>query len=226
MTQRAAIEEILGVEDLAEASTWADFMRASSEPFWQDIAGPYHYLTIPEGNRYADVGAPPEGDAISALALFRAQLLDDEATLAEKQLALRFIVHLIGDIHQPLHAGNGTDAGGNRYDVTYFGEPTNLHRVWDSQIIDSEQLSYTEMSAWLARRITPADVESWSETDPVVWAEESAAIRDRIYPVGDARDIRWRYVFEHKGTIETRLSQAGVRMAVYLNALFEDAAGD
>jgi hypothetical protein len=80
------------------------------------------------------------------------------------------------------------------------------------------------MTEWLSRRITPADVEAWWETDPVAWAEESAALRDRIYPVGDERDIRWKYLFEHKSTIDRRLSQAGVRMAAYLNDLFDEYA--
>jgi len=223
---RAAIEAILGVEDLAEASTWADFMRASQEPFWQKTAGPLHYLTIPEGKRYADVGAPPQGNAITALDRFRSVLLDPDSTLEQQQLALRFIIHVVGDIHQPLHAGNGTDRGGNAYVVTYFGSPTNLHSVWDSKMIDSEQLSYTEMTEWLLRRITAEDVDAWWNTDPIVWAEESATIRDGIYPVGDARDIRWDYLFEHKHTIEKRLSQAGVRMAAYLNELFAEYSPD
>lgn len=217
---RKEIALILGAEDLAEASTWPDFMRSSPGEFWYSTANPLHYVTIPQGKTYEEVGAPPEGDAITALAQFRQTLLDDRASVADKQLALRFIVHLVADLHQPLHAGNGDDQGGNSYAVTFFGRPTNLHSVWDKALVDNEQLSYTEMSRWLMRRITPTRVASWQQIDPAIWADESAAIRDGIYPEGD-REIRFDYIFEHRETVRTRLSMAGIRMALYLNDLFE-----
>jgi hypothetical protein len=219
---RAGVAAILGVEDLAEASTWPDFMRASPETYWQKTANPLHYVTIPKGETYAEAGAPPEGDAITALEGFRRTLQDDNASLADKQLALRFTVHLIGDLHQPLHAGNGEDRGGNDYAVTFAGRLTNLHRAWDEFLVNDEQLSFTEMADWLDRRLTPAQRVEWSQTDPVIWVTESAAIRDGIYPAGE-RDIGWSYIFEHRATMRTRLTQAGVRMAAYLNEVFATA---
>lgn len=215
---RRSIAAILGVESLAESSTWADFMRASSDEFWQREASPYHYVTIPAGQSYSEVGAPEEGDSITALAKFAQTLKDPQATQQQKQLALRFSVHIIGDLHQPLHVGNGTDRGGNDFLVTFFGEVTNLHAVWDTKLVDDEELSYSEMAEWLSARITPALASEWSEPDPLIWIAESAQIRDDIYP--EQRDIRWDYIFEHRQTMRTRLSQAGVRMAAYLNDLF------
>jgi hypothetical protein len=214
---RAAIEDILGPEGLAEGSTWADFMRASPEDFWQMESSPYHYVTIPAGATYAQAGAPPQGDAITAIAEFTRTLKDPDATREEKALALRFIVHIIGDLHQPLHAGNGTDRGGNDFAVVYFGRETNLHSVWDSGMIDGEQLSYSEMTEWLVQKITPAEVADWTDINPVVWASESTAIRDTIYP--DDPNLSYRYVFDHIGTVNLRLSQAGVRVAAYLNVV-------
>lgn len=214
---RAAIEEILGPEGLAEGSTWADFMRASPEDFWQMESSPYHYVTIPAGQTYAETGAPPQGDAITAIHEFTRTLKDPAASREEKALALRFIVHIIGDLHQPLHAGDGTDRGGNDFAVTYFGRETNLHRVWDSHMIDDEQLSYSEMTEWLAQKITPAEVADWTDINPVVWASESAAVRDMIYP--EDPDLSYRYVYDHIGMVKLRLSQAGVRVAAYLNVV-------
>ena len=214
------VKRILGVEDLAEASAWADFMRSSRDEFWTKEAGPYHYVTIPKGMTYAEVGAPTQGDAITALAKFKAILQDKEATLEEKQLALRFTVHIIGDLHQPLHAGNGTDKGGNDFKMTFFWEQTNLHRVWDSGLIKQEELSYTEISTWLSRKITKQNIQNWNNTHPVVWAEESAALRDTIYPEGEAEES-WGYVFDNRDILRQRLSQGGVRIAAYLNEVFE-----
>ncbi|MEO0574283.1 MAG: S1/P1 nuclease [Pseudomonadota bacterium] len=224
---RAGVSEILGAEDLAESSTWPDFMRSAPTEFWQKVAGPLHYVTVPTGKGYSEIGAPDEGDAYTGLARFRATLIDRDASLAERQLALRFIVHIIGDLHQPLHCGNGTDRGGNDFAVTWRGRATNLHFVWDTALVEDEALSYSEMSQWLSRRITPDDVQSWWETDPLVWIEESVRIRDTIYPDANderARNLSWRYVFAHRATMRRRLSQAGVRMAAYLNEAFDELA--
>jgi hypothetical protein len=134
-------------------------------------------------------------------------------------LALRFTLHIIGDLHQPLHAGNGNDRGGNDIRVTFFREATNLHAVWDSGMIDRRQLSYTEFTAFLTRRITPTLHRQWSEPDALVWIAESAAIRDTIYPASN--ELSWDYAYQHRETVDTRLMQGGVRMAAYLNALWQ-----
>jgi len=213
-----AIQEILGHESLAESSTWADFMRQNPDPFWQKEAGPYHYVTIPEGSTYKKTGAPEQGDAITALEKFSAQLKNPETSLKQRQLALRFIVHVIGDLHQPLHVGNGTDQGGNAVRISFFGELTNLHAIWDSQLIDREQLSYTEWTAWLLPKISESDRRAWWETDPLVWVGESAAIRKGIYPENQV--LSWDYPYQHIATVKNRLQMGGVRLAAYLNELF------
>ena len=212
------VRAILGNETLAEASTWADDMRSNPDAFWQTTANPWHYVTIPEGRTYDEVGAPAEGDAITALARFRDTLRDPNASPEEKQLALRFTLHIIGDLHQPLHAGNGTDRGGNDIRVTLLREPTTLHAVWDSGMIDRRQLSHTELTAFLTRRITPTLRRQWWEPDPLVWIAESAAIRDAIYPASD--ELSWDYAYEHRERLDARLMQGGVRMAAYLNTIW------
>lgn len=217
---RLAVEEVLGVESLAQASTWADFMRSDPDEFWQTTANPWHYVTVPPGNAYREVGAPEQGDAASALDRFTYQLRDAESTLQQRALALRFIVHIVGDLHQPLHVGNGEDRGGNDVDIIFFGQPTNLHRLWDSQMIDRRQLSYSEMAEWLAAEITPDDFRAWNTPDPLVWIEESATLRDRIYPDDD--DLGWGYSYEWSSTIDVQLKKAGVRTAAYLNDVFRD----
>lgn len=218
-TAQQRVAEILGVEDLAEASTWPDFMRSDPSDYWQRTANPWHYVTVPEGGTYPEVEIPDWGDAATALASFRETLLSETATRDEQALALRFTVHIIGDLHQPLHAGNGLDRGGNTYTVTFFDKMTNLHTVWDSELIDHEQLSFTELTAWLNRTISAELVQEWSDTDPSVWINESASIRQNIYP--EDRDLRWSYVYQHRDTYRHRLKQAGVRIAAYLNETFE-----
>lgn len=220
-TADAAVKDILGPEGIAEASDWPDYMRSSPDDFWRSEANPYHYVTIPKGLAYADVTAPPEGDAITALAKFRAMALDPDAALDDRQLALRFIIHLVGDLHQPLHAGNGTDRGGNQFICTFFGDMTNLHEVWDKGLINHEGLSYTEWTQWLVQKITPDQLGDWARARPADWADESAAIRDTIYP--DTQILSWDYVYENSPVLRQRLSMGGVRLAAYLNEMFETA---
>ncbi len=215
-----AVADILGTETLAEASTWPDEMRSDPAPFWQRTASPWHYVTVPDGKTPAEVGAPEEGDAFSALQSFARTLRDPAASLTDKQLALRFTVHLVGDLHQPLHVGNGTDRGGNDVKVTFMGEHTNLHSVWDSKLIEHRQLSYSELAAFLARRITPELREAWATADPNVWMAESAAIRDTIYPAEGQTSLSWDYAYRSAPIVDQRLEQAGVRLAAYLNELF------
>ncbi|MGB7404759.1 MAG: S1/P1 nuclease [Pacificimonas sp.] len=215
---RTAVASLIETESLAEASTWADFMRASPDPFWQREASPYHYVTVPDGMTYTEIGPPPEGDAVTALAKFRAQMLDTSLPTEQRALALRLVVHIVGDLHQPLHVGNGTDRGGNDVTVQFFGEPRNLHSVWDSSLIDREQLSYTEMSRWLLRGTDIDTVRTWWTADPLDWIAESAAVRPSLYPEDGV--VRWDYAFEHDALLKRRLTQAGVRVAAYLNDAF------
>ncbi len=218
---KAGITAILGSETVEEASTWPDFMRASPDEFWQKVAGAYHIVTVPKGKTYAEVGPPQQGDAVTALKQFSATVRDPRASVADKQLALRFIIHIVGDLHQPLHVNNGLDRGGNDIHVRFGGRDTNLHALWDSGLIDQEQLSFSEWASWLSAKITPAQRQQWSSTDPAVWIAEGAAIRDRLYP--ETPEISYRYAFDNKAVLDEQLEKGGVRLAAYLNQLFSNA---
>ncbi|MFL6849034.1 MAG: S1/P1 nuclease [Sphingomicrobium sp.] len=230
---RAHIRELLGgAESLDEAANWPDEMRSAPGVFWQKTATPWHYVTL-DGITYDH--APPEGDALQALAHFRSVLQDPNASLADKQLALRFVVHLVGDLHQPLHVGKCCDKGGNDVKVAWFGKSTNLHAVWDSALVDDEQLSFTELAAKLERHIGDADVVGWWDVNPRDWISESAQYREQIYanipPPKKAEgkpkkgekplpDLSYGYVYKFNPLVERRLQQAGVRLAAYLNDIY------
>ncbi len=234
---RAHIREILdGGESLDEAANWPDEMRSAPDAFWQKTATPWHYVTL-DGITYDH--APREGDALEALARFTRTLKDPQASLADKQLALRFVVHLVGDLHQPLHVGKCCDKGGNDVKVTFFGKPTNLHAVWDSQLVDEEQLSFTELAAKLERHISDRGVIAWWDINPRDWISESAQYRDTLYPTAADKprapadkkskappvpDLSYSYVYRFTPLMEQRLSQAGVRLAAYLNAIYAEPA--
>ena len=228
---RAHVEEILGPgESLDEAANWPDWMRSDPAPFWQKTATPWHYVTL---NGVIYDHAPSEGDALEALGRFTKTLQDPNASLADKQLALRFIVHLVGDLHQPLHVGKCCDKGGNDVKVKWFGRDLNLHSVWDSAMVDDEQLSFTEFAAKLDRHTSRHDIIDWWDINPRDWISESAQIRETVYPPpakpapkgkkgkGPALpELSYAYVYKFTPLMERRLSQAGVRLAAYLNAIY------
>jgi len=228
---RAHVKELLGVESLDEAATWPDEMRSDPSPFWQKVSGPLHYVTL---NGVIYDHAPPDGDALEALQKYSATLQDPKASLADKQLALRFVVHLVGDLHQPLHAGKCCDKGGNEVKVKWFGRDQNLHSVWDTSLVDDEQLSFTELAAKLLRHTSNEDVIRWWDINPRDWVSESAQIRETVYPAMPAKDAKdekvqpavpelsYAYVYKFTPVMERRLKQAGVRLAAYLNAIYDE----
>jgi len=231
---RAQIEQILGPgESLDEAANWPDEMRSAPGTFWQKTSVPWHYMDF-SGLLYDR--APPEGDALEAIERFSAVLKDPKSSLADRQMALRFVVHLVGDLHQPLHVGRPGDEGGNKIKVTFFGKPSNLHVVWDSGIVDNEQLSFTELAAKLERHTSSQNLIDWWDINPRDWVSESAQVREKIYADlpraksmsgtkkrkgrEDLPDVSYGYVFKFQPVMEGQLQRAGVRLAAYLNALY------
>jgi hypothetical protein len=216
---RAALVDTLGTESLAEAATWPDFMRSAEGTFWRVTASPWHYVTVPDGKTYAQVGPPPQGDALTALAGFERTLKNPEAPLADRQLALRFAIHIIGDLSQPFHVGNGKDRGGNDVNVRFFGKASNLHAVWDSDLVDAERWSASEWASNLDRRLTPEQLRDWSSADPEQWIADSGAIRPRLYPASP--DLSWTYIYAHRQTLDEQLAKGGLRIAAWLNRTFD-----
>ena len=209
-----AVSELLAPEELAYVTTWADEIR--SEPEWAKAA-PWHYVTIPDGQTYDSSAKDPGGDILEAIPRFERILADKGASRTERVQALKWLAHLVGDLHQPLHVGRGPDHGGNDILVLWFNEPTNLHAVWDNKIIESAQLSFSEL-AELLDHPTAEEVRAWQASGPRDWADESKQLRDLCYPASDHR-LSFPYLHDHWPTVERRLLQAGIRLAGELNRL-------
>lgn len=228
---RAHVELILEGETLREGSTQPDEQRPNPDPFWQESA-PWHYVTLPPGLTIEDLQHPPGGDAVTALEGFVATLRDPAAARADKARALRFVVHLVSDLHLPLHVGNGLDRGGNDFRVIWFGEPQTLHWVWDEGLINRKQLSSAEYAERLSARTQPVEVLAWWDARPETWLAESAALRERTYPVTgrDAGEgtvqspvaLSYEYEYEWTPAMELRLRQSGYRLAAYLDWVFRE----
>lgn len=214
-----AVRELLGPDSLAEVSNWADEIR--SDPSWKR-ADPWHYVNIPDGETYETMSKNPAGDVIVALKKFEATLRNPAAPKEERIQALKFMVHMIGDLHQPLHAGKRDDLGGNRVSVHWFRsvEATNLHTVWDDLLIEQEKLSFTEWTRFLDHP-TAVELKDWQASSYGAWMEESFKLRDRCYDFKPELPLSYDYVYKSMPIVKQRLLQAGVRLAGTLNHIFQ-----
>ncbi len=211
-----AVDRILGHETLASESIWMDWVR--SNPAF-DYMQTWHYVTIPPNMTYEETEKNPEGDIIKAIRTIIEDLKTGRLSPKEEEQKLKILTHLIGDIHMPLHVGNGTDRGGNDVDVSWFWEPSNLHRVWDSGMINETLLSYTELAKSI-NHPTEKQIKKWQSATVLEWAYESRALLDEVYDLPKDHNINYRYMYENYPIVQKRLLMAGVRLAGVLNEIY------
>ncbi|MXX04684.1 MAG: S1/P1 nuclease [Gemmatimonadetes bacterium] len=218
---REGISELIGRASLAQVSTWADEIK--SDPAWRH-ASPWHYVNAPPGQSIEKAHKSPSGDVIEAILRFERVLRDRGAGKKERVDALRFLVHFVGDIHQPLHAGYASDRGGNDVRVRWFGENTNLHTVWDEHLVEYQRLSFTEWVRFFGHA-EPGEIEAWRRSTVWDWARESRSMLPAVYDHGDSRStstpyLGYDYIFRHNDGVKKRLLQAGIRLSGMLNDVF------
>ena len=213
------VKRVLRHETLAEVSTWMDEVRSDRN---YDYAVTWHYTTVPDGETYETAKKEPRGDVIWAIERIVNKLKSGNLSPEEEAVNLKFLVHLVGDIHQPLHVGNGKDKGGNDLKLKYMWKNSNLHRVWDSDMIDGKQFSYTELSNKI-NHPSKSEVKKWQAASVRDWAKESFALRAQVYdlPEGEEINLRYEYGFKNFATVEKRLLQAGVRLAGIINKIYK-----
>ena len=213
---KKAVYRILGTESLAIASTWMDDVR--SDHAW-DHTRDWHWVTIPDGGTYASAERNPKGDVVEAIGRMQALLRSDTVPAERKREHLRMLIHMVGDMHQPLHVGRGDDKGGNDLQVQWMKKGSNLHRVWDSEMIELEGLSYTELAASLDHP-TREQVKAWQEGTVAQWAEENIPLRPDIYAVEPGDNLGYEYKYRNWATVRQQLLKGGIRLAALLNAIY------
>ena len=214
---KARVNNILGDRSIAISTVWMDDIR-SDDSYDFDT---WHYVTIPDGEEYDPDIQEESGNIIWALETLIEELKTGDLTEEEESEKLKLVIHMIGDIHQPLHVGTGEDRGGNDVRLQWFWEDSNLHRVWDSEMIESFQLSYTELAKELDTA-THDQIEDWQDDSVREWAYESMEFRDQVYDLPDDMRLSYEYRYYNKEIIYKRLLQAGIRMAGVLNEIYGD----
>ena len=224
---RAEVERLLTGEPeptLAGVSTWADTLR--DDPAWRHT-GRWHWVNLPRTDpcTYDAARDCPGGDCIvGAIHAQRAILADRSRSDAERRDALKFLVHFVGDVHQPFHAGFGFDRGGNQTQLRFDRQGWNLHSLWDSAMVKHAGLDPEAYARQLrGGPALPADATSALVRPEERWALESCqAIHDpALYP--ERRTVGRGYLDQHRPLAETRLRQAGARLAAVLDAALAPA---
>jgi hypothetical protein len=217
---RARAAALLGGDAmLIHDANWADEIRDQ-----RPETGRWHYVDIPlDASGYDARRDCPGNDCVVAqIGNDRRVLADPRAARQIRAEALRFLVHFVGDIHQPLHAVDNDDKGGNAVRVYLPGERTNLHRIWDADVVQALGDDAGAVADGIDRAVTPAQRKSWQAGTPADWANESWRIaRDEIYPmVRGRRTLRLaaNYPRAESAVVRGQLARAGVRLAWLLNA--------
>lgn len=205
--------KIMGHESLVEASTWMDDIKSDSS--W-DFARTWHYVTIPDGETYQTAAKEERGDAVEAIERMKQIIKDESKSRKERRDAVAMLVHLVGDIHQPLHVGNGTDKGGNDVKIKWFYDRSNLHRIWDSEMIDSKQFSYSEL-AKLVDHPHEVELDNIDNTDINIWIKEAMDLRPQVYDLTNEEYLSYEYMYKNWDTVKERIEKAGRRLAAVLN---------
>ncbi len=149
-------------------------------------------------------------------------LIEEGPSPAKRKEALMYLIHFVGDVHQPLHLGNARDRGGNKIRVNFKGQPTNLHALWDGKLIHLAGKSLLQYSRDLSLRTTASESVKWNSTKVIEWANESRGIAlNHAYLLDRSpkKRLSKNYIERSREIIELRLSQAGVRLAGLLNRL-------
>lgn len=213
---KAAAEELLDGKSIVYYANWLD--NASHTPEYA-YSKTWHYKNIDADETYESAKINDKGDIVSALNEQIEILGDRTKSRQERALALKMVVHLLGDIHQPMHLGHASDLGGNRWEVRYFKSPKNLHSVWDSSLVESaHKWSYTEWQREIDRADDADKAAILAVKTPDGWAKETYGICREVYgSTPQDTNIEYTYIAEWTPVIEKQLLKGGLRLAQVLN---------
>jgi hypothetical protein len=217
----ARVAEILGPNDtLASISSWPDQIRRE-----RAATGPWHYVDIPIDQPHLDMARDcPKGECVLAkIEDFKKVVVDPAATAVQRREALMFLVHFVGDMHQPLHCSDNKDKGGNDVKLDFFGKNSNLHSAWDSGLIGrmgKEDELFTRFSSDLTRK----RANKWGKGTVEEWAEQSHKIAQKVVygklpkaAAGGPVKLDAAYERVADPVIKSQIEKAGARLAALLN---------
>lgn len=220
---QTAVKAILGDQSLSEVSTYADEVRSRPE---YKKTGAWHYINLPVGltkeQFIKKVGEMTQDNVYSALLQCEQDLQSKMTSRDQKIFALKFIVHLVGDLHQPMHVSREEDKGGNSIQLNFNGQGSNLHRIWDSGLIEKQGLTYEQLAA-SNDKASSAEIIQWQAEPVMQWLYESYQVSSQLYHEVDSmksRSIGDSYYNAHIAVVGERIEKGGIRLAGVLNTIF------
>lgn len=214
---KADVAALLGGESLPDVASWADENRDRS-------TAPWHFINVELGLSFDDFKAQvaAKENVYTALNKEEVILADEKASRADRVAALKYVVHFVGDIHQPMHVSRAEDKGGNTIQVRYDGQGTNLHSLWDTKLLEHAGLNQEQLAKQFDKA-TPHEIAKWQGDAQINWAWESYQISSQLYGEIEKNGINIddAYYKVHIPIVEDRIERAGIRLAGILNSIFE-----
>jgi len=211
------IKKLLKRKSLAFVSTFADEIKSDSR--YREFYT-WHYINMPLDSNYADSKKNEKGDLVTGIEYCKKIIQDKNATDDDQAFYLKLLIHLVGDLHQPMHIGLEEDKGGNDFKLQWFYKDSNLHRVWDSEMINNFGMSYNEL-ADNADVLSRTQVKAMQEGTIIDWVDETHELTNKVYKsVEPDENLRYRYSYNHFKTVRSQLQLSGIRLAKVLNDLF------
>jgi len=215
---RKKIEKILDDNYLPLYSTYADDIRSDRE---SPLGKLPHYVNMDMEENYETAVKNENGDLVTVFNEMVATVKNPNASEEDKGVALKFIIHLVGDAHQPMHVGLAEDLGGNKVDVTWFGTKTNLHYLWDEDMIDYSHLSYTELARF-AGEPASNELDKLLHTTVVDWIDETHEVTKHIYDNLGDMNYGYAYYYQFSPVFLKQIQKAGFRLGNFLNQLMKE----
>ncbi|MGN0187061.1 MAG: S1/P1 nuclease [Paludibacteraceae bacterium] len=208
---------VLGGSTVAMEANWGDFVKSDTA---YRACSSWHYNNFEAGLDRATFDSlamcQDRGEAVYRIY----DLADRLRQNPNDTVALRFLIHIVGDIHCPMHMGRPDDRGGNKIKITWFGHDTNLHALWDDILIDGQKLSYTEYAAHIMRT-QPVRYEKYEPAQVLDWAWQTVQNGNRIYDNTELTKRPYNYIFEFKDMWESSLMLGGLHLAALLNDIYK-----
>lgn len=224
---QATADSIAALFDGNSIVYWANWLDNASHGPEYAYTKTWHYKNIAQGVDYEDAELNPDGDVVTATREQIAILTNPEAPREDKVLALKILVHVLGDMHQPMHMARPDDRGGNNVKLQFFGRDANLHGIWDGSIMNSgHSWSYTEWQQQLDRLNPVAEAQTTSGNIDD-WAKETYLIATSVYDYfPEGCKVSYDEVATWTPVIEGQILRGGLRLARVLNAIFDPESTD
>ena len=217
---RAAVDSLLEGKSMVY---WANWLDNASHGMDYAYTKTWHYKNIDEGVPYDDAPLNSKGDVVTAINGQIDILSDPNASFRDKNLALKILVHCMGDLHQPMHMGHLSDLGGNKTKLKFFDRATNLHSIWDSSLVEyGHKWSYTEWQEQIDRATAEQEavIVSGNVDD---WARETHGIARDVYKYFQpGMKVMYDPIARWAPVIEQQLLRGGLRLASVLNQIFPE----